>query len=204
MYQKPYWLMTQGNNLKNKGNAKSLYSRTQIQESMLKLIKHKKFEEITIKEIVDGANVSRKTFYRNFDSKIEILDVEISKISSEYIQALHEITDLTFHNIVFLIFTVADNNHEFIKSLVDNNLLYLLLDRIYEKVILVYDIRGKEILRIYGKNAISNSLRFIFGGFERYIKEWLKEDNRKSPLQVQKDFEAVIEIWMSVLMGKLK
>lgn len=51
-----------------------------IVNSLLRLIKSKQFDEITISEIVSGAHVSRMAYYRNFSSKIEIVKYYFNEI----------------------------------------------------------------------------------------------------------------------------
>ena len=54
---------------KNKGNVVSQQSKCWIEEALLELLKTEKYEEITVKEIAANAGLSRRSFYRNFDSK---------------------------------------------------------------------------------------------------------------------------------------
>ena len=54
-------------------NITALRSKTWITESLLKLMEEKDFSKITITEIIKNADLTRQTFYRNFDSKEDIL-----------------------------------------------------------------------------------------------------------------------------------
>lgn len=181
--------------LKNKGNAKSLYSKKLIQNSLGLLLNEQDFKDISILDITRHANVSRNTFYRNFDSKTAILELTVLEIVSEYVTLLESTSDLTFDNIVLLVFTTVDRNSELVRTLVENNLLNLLIDKLHEDLVSIYKTRKKLIFDKYGTSAINNLLRFSFGGFEKYISEWVKEPDRKSPIQVQKDFREMIEIF---------
>lgn len=48
--------------MKNKGNAKAMYSKNQILEALLKQMEVKEFDDITIKELAESAMVSRTIF----------------------------------------------------------------------------------------------------------------------------------------------
>lgn len=181
--------------MKNKGNAKSDYSKNQILISLIDRMSAKEFEKISIKEIVDRAEVSRKTFYRNFDSKVEVLLLEIETIVNSYISMLNKAHDLRFENIALLVFSTAEEHAQFIELLVRNNLLYLLTDRLYEELNSIYKSKKIEIFHQFGEAAIANTLLFSFGGFENYIKQWITETPRKTPLQVQHDFKEIIRIF---------
>ena len=50
-----------------------------IVESLLYLMKKEKFENITVTDISKKAGVNRITFYRNFNSKEEVLMVHFKK-----------------------------------------------------------------------------------------------------------------------------
>lgn len=45
-----------------------------IMEALLMLLQERKFSDITIKEIIKKAGVNRSTYYRNFNSKEEIIE----------------------------------------------------------------------------------------------------------------------------------
>jgi AcrR family transcriptional regulator len=51
-----------------------------MENALLQLLETENFQEITIQEITDRARVSRRTFYRNYSSKEEILEGSFNKI----------------------------------------------------------------------------------------------------------------------------
>ena len=54
-------------------------TRILIQEAFLSLASEKSFETITVKDIVERANVNRSTFYAHFDDKYTLLDQLLSE-----------------------------------------------------------------------------------------------------------------------------
>ena len=64
----------------------------QLIASLIKLLAEKSFEELSVSEICDTAQVHRATFYKHFDDKYEFLnfcfDNELSKINFEVPTAL--------------------------------------------------------------------------------------------------------------------
>ena len=50
-----------------------------IADSLLRLLRTKPLEAITIREITELANVSRVTYYRNFTSKEEVIEFKLDK-----------------------------------------------------------------------------------------------------------------------------
>ena len=64
----------------------------QLAASLIKLLSEKSFEELSVSEICDTANVHRATFYKHFNDKYEFLnfcfDKELAKISFDTTEAL--------------------------------------------------------------------------------------------------------------------
>ncbi|HFI0795369.1 TPA: TetR/AcrR family transcriptional regulator [Streptococcus suis] len=80
-----------------------------IQEALLQLIQQKEYEKITITDIAKRAGVTRISFYRNFESKDDILKQALERAFSVYQDTYG--TELTFPSI----FTFFQQN----KSLID-------------------------------------------------------------------------------------
>ncbi|HFI0026239.1 TPA: TetR/AcrR family transcriptional regulator [Streptococcus suis] len=80
-----------------------------IQEALLQLIQQKEYDKITITDIAKRAGVTRISFYRNFESKDDILKQALERTFSVYQDTYG--TELTFPSI----FTFFQQN----KSLID-------------------------------------------------------------------------------------
>ena len=63
-------------------------TRESIQTALILLLQEKKWEDITITNIVERAGVSRMAYYRNYESKEDIL----KDISDDFMAKLTEIT----------------------------------------------------------------------------------------------------------------
>ena len=89
-------------------------SKDKILNSLVKLMKHKVYEIITIKEIADNAGVNRSTFYRNFKIKEDIIKYGLEKIMDEFILEFKLIQDKTHQNYIYTISFMA---HFFVRHL---------------------------------------------------------------------------------------
>ncbi len=56
------------------GDPRAQRSITALREALLELLQTRRFDQIEIKEITDGAGVSYRTFFRRFASKEELLE----------------------------------------------------------------------------------------------------------------------------------
>ena len=64
---------------------KNLYCKNQIADSFVELLKDRKIQTVSITEIVEKAQVSRITFYRNFKDKEDILRYYIVRETDKWL-----------------------------------------------------------------------------------------------------------------------
>lgn len=64
-------------------NPQIVYSMTVLSKTLFELMKEKPFEEITVTQLCSEAQVARKTFYRNCQSKTDLIDYMIEKLADE-------------------------------------------------------------------------------------------------------------------------
>lgn len=111
-------------------------TKRSIIEAFLALLKEKDFKKISISSIVEKAGVARVSFYRNFNSKEDILYAhlhELINIESNYngeFLARDKLREILIRQ-----FTICYENREFLKILERNSLLYLLYEIIQEKTV---------------------------------------------------------------------
>lgn len=65
-------------------NKTAVQSQCMIADALYRLMQKKEFHRITITEICEEADVGRKTFYRNFDWKEDVVDFQLSLLCAEY------------------------------------------------------------------------------------------------------------------------
>lgn len=66
----------------------TLYQRTDraIQDAMIRLLREKSFEKLTVQDILDETPVTRATFYAHYHDKYEVVE----RMQERYVQILHE------------------------------------------------------------------------------------------------------------------
>lgn len=74
--------------MKQTANPAALVTRRLLAESLLRLMESNSYKDITILQITQEAQVARRTFYRNFDSKEELLRYAIALLSEEFLASL--------------------------------------------------------------------------------------------------------------------
>jgi len=107
-------------------------SRKWIIESFFDLLHIKNLSKISVTEIVENAELDRRTFYRHFKSKEDIISFYIHEASKQYENIMK--TEAVFDNrsIAGAFFNICDNHKDILKLLYKQNLLHLLLNDLNE------------------------------------------------------------------------
>ena len=65
-------------------NKTAVQSQHMIADALFSLMKRKPFQQITVTEICDEAAIGRKTFYRNFDMKEDVVEFKLDILCAQY------------------------------------------------------------------------------------------------------------------------
>lgn len=165
---------------KNKGNPKSDQSKQWMENTLLKLMKTEDYKEITIQEITDYAGLSRRTFYRNYSSKDEILEGYFCKVWAEYRSLILQQEDLSLPGIARVFFTQMQKHRDFLSTVNRHQLLPLFLTRVDELLPLAfYEAKGRNTP--FSEESLRYALAFSSGGFMRILILWLNDGAKKPP-----------------------
>ena len=88
-------------------NMKSVRTQQQIEQSLFSLLQKKPYTEISIAEITRKADVSRTSFYRNYENKDSVLAQFLANQYQKFIDDIneHKLKSLTEQLTVYLIFS---------------------------------------------------------------------------------------------------
>ena len=168
-------------------NPSAVRSKKEITEALLKLMKKYPYNEISVKQIVLETDLVRKTFYRNFSSKDDVLHSYINIKAEEYVEALMDRTDpLT------VIFEYCDRNREFLKLLDKNDLMYMLLIRLNEllpEISRTTDRERNPFSKLIGDLDPDYIIAFNVGAIWNIITLWVKRGMKDSPEKIRDTIE---------------
>ena len=102
-------------------NPSAIRSQKEITKTLISLMKKHPYNEITVKHILLESKLARKTFYRNFDSKDDVLYSLIKKTFREYFM----IVNTAEGDVLTTIFSYVEKNQELLLLLDKNNMLYI-------------------------------------------------------------------------------
>lgn len=172
-------------------NPSALRSKEKITKAFLKLIKQYSYSEIITKQIILEADVSRKTFYRNFKSKEDILlsliNITIDAYLSELLGYAQLTTDVFFETILKYCY----DNRDFFIFLSKNNLLHLVQYALNEKITYVhYSTHIKESAIFENVQNDDYIIRFNVGGILNVVDLWIINGMKDDQELIKKNLEA--------------
>ncbi len=149
--------------------ARNAYVIEHITDALLKLLKDKPVGDISISELCDLAGIGRASFYRNFESKEDILRSYINKIFKEWTDESYQKENLPLNELLGLMFAHFEKHRDFYTLLNERNLVFLLKDAIIE---LCGPKPEHSRLEAYAKAYIAYTL---YGWIEVWFQRGMKE-----------------------------
>lgn len=163
-------------------NPSVIRSKQMITQALIDLMHEKDYTAITVTEIVDTAQIARKTFYRNFSSKDGVLAEYIEHLFKQYQNQLSQSVSFSIEEAVLTYFIFWHNHLELIQLLIKNNLAYLILEA-YEKYLPIIDAVYQHS-ELADSDHYDYSIAFSAGGFWWLLCTWVKKGAVESPKEM--------------------
>lgn len=156
----------------------AIRSKESIVKSLFALLKKDNYHEITISEIAAGAQIDRRTFYRHFKTKEDVIAYYMKATAHEYEVLLME--HQTFDNLAIAesFFGACSKNSEELLLLINQNLSHLLLAEM-EKVFMRYQAKFASAEELNHPNR-EYMLAYHIGGFWNLMVKWLLGGKKQS------------------------
>ena len=169
-------------------NPSAIRSRNEITKALLKLMQKHPYNEITVSQIVMETDLVRKTFYRNFNSKDDVLDSIINSAIIEYTDALIESDE----DPLTVIFAFCEKNKKLLKLLHKNNMLYLLLLKLNETLPKISGTTDKEknpFAKLMTGLEPDYLIAFNIGAVWNVIFKWVDRGMTDSPEKIRTNID---------------
>ena len=163
--------------MKQSTNPSAIRSRKMLIDALLILMHEKSYHEINIKDIAEKADLNRRTFYRNFTSKDDILFCYGKQLVEQLGKSIQREGVFSFRSICESYFEFWLKNLDFLKLLKKNNLLYFLFEQFdqYHNQLHLFIPNAEH------KEATQFSVAFALGGFWSTLVQWLNTGTKQSP-----------------------
>ena len=150
--------------------ARNTYVIEHITATLLELLKKKPLSEISISEIVNGAGVGRTSFYRNYETKEDILKKYIEKLIGEWEQGYKASGKDSNAELYGSLFQRLKEHSDFYLLLKERNLMHLFLE--------VYLTKWGP--KAEYPNEWAYTTAFIAYGTYGWIEEWINREMQES------------------------
>lgn len=156
------------------------YVKNQIIITTIKLFMLKDWETISISETITNAQVSRNSFYRNFNSKEDILKTYFKNNFESCLKDVFESPDLSFSDKLRLLFAHFEEYKELYNRLYTQNLLHIFKDILVDSMELTVNVSAIEA---YTKSYV---IYMIYGWIEVWLQRGMKESSDEIALLFSK------------------
>ena len=149
---------------------KNSYVKKQITNALLILLKEKELKDISISEITATAQVSRASFYRNYDDKATVIKEYIHLTLNDWNKNHPKTSQYTEDDILGDIFAYITEYKDFYLLLRDRGIFYFLKD-------IIMDALGPKV---DCTNFGAYTSAFIANGIYGWIEEWFLRGMQES------------------------
>jgi len=166
-------------------NPSAIRSRKQITDALLKLMEKYPYEDISVKQIVLETDLVRKTFYRNYSSKDDVLRSHIRSILLDYF----EIVNNARGDVLTTIFEFAVKNKKLLMLLDKNDMLYVVLQGMNEFIMSVKTKQNQELnpfSKLFEGLDSDYLISLNTGGIWNVISLWVRRGMTDDPDDVKR------------------
>lgn len=154
-------------------------SRKRIIESLIDLMQIKKIDDISISEISENAEISRRTFYRNFTSKEDVLDGYFEVIFADIREKIDGLGDgIDCISSLRIIFRLCYEHKDFFFALSKSNMLGFMLQKWNTALPILHSLfidRIKKFPQTKDAKTLEYLLAFNVGGTFNMVLKWIDE-----------------------------
>ncbi len=164
---------------KNGNDRRSAMSRTMMRKALVRLLRDRPMDSVSVTMICREADVNRSTFYRNYDSPAELLDDICARVSENIYRAAASAPPgrVRLRRMIANVFAYLERERETVLVLMNGNSGVDMLD-MFTKITL-------EFLPPDKRDGIGvYVVRFVCAGTLETIGEWLRDPERGSPEDV--------------------
>lgn len=152
-------------------NKTAIRSQHMIVDALFSLMKRKPFQQITVTEICEEAAIGRKTFYRNFELREDVIDFQLDLMCNDYRQ---ELTLLPLEQRLYYHFAFVQKNADYFIALYQNGLTQLASEK--------FSVLLPDAMPVWSENPVEQEYRskYIIAGIEAIQRVWISRGCKES------------------------
>ena len=149
------------------------FSKQCLAQALFDLLENKRFDEISIQDIVDKAGFSRMAYYRNFNNPTEIIDFYVASFFDKFISESHLSYKIMGAKVFFITLFEFLNTSD-TKKIVSCLFKSKMLSHFFNEMV-----RRSEGGFVANQNEYFYS--FVAGGIIGAYLRWIKNNYKESP-----------------------
>lgn len=161
-----------------KNNSRYKLSSEKIETTFLSLILNHKYEDITITQICETANINRSTFYSHYDD-INDLTIKIEAKFAKSMASIFNYGERQTHEAMVEMFTFIKENKYFYKAFL--NIPYITLAETSIKSTILTNVKEKRAISINNDIELFYRANFFGAGIKEICRLWIERDCKESP-----------------------
>lgn len=172
-------------------------SRQMLASALLKLMDRKPYQAISVAELAEEADLSRRTFYRHFNTIQQVLDYQLDHTADDFvIYFLENSRECDVSSVITHFFSYWGKHRHFLEILQKNGILFVLLETIMPKIHIrlhTQDTRLQQMTESEKMHLLSSHtelehleyiLCFVTGGAFNLLVKWLEQETTLSPSEM--------------------
>ncbi|WP_027703170.1 TetR/AcrR family transcriptional regulator [Metaclostridioides mangenotii] len=167
-------------------NPLAIQSQHMIADAFINLLQGNDYNDITITQICNEAMLSRRTFYRNFKVKEDIIEFLVDKMTKDIYKGI-DYGNVSMEKLLYTYFSYWKNNRDFIQIIYTNNLFFYLSKKFidYAKLYIKCDTDMKSKYK-YFVNVDKYVVRYIDSTLSCILELWVENDFKESVESISK------------------
>ena len=177
--------------MNEKTNITGNKSRQWIVESLLSLMREKPYGEISVTEITGRAQLDRRTFYRHFNSKDEVLTLYMDIMFDEYQRDIAREEQLSLYVVFRTFFRFIKRHAAAVRLLQESNLSLHLLEKFNAVIIGLHNANKHRYEKREDLPNYEYALYFNSGGAWNITMKWVADGARETPEEMARLVEGL-------------
>lgn len=155
-------------------------SADKIESAFFELMRERRYSEISVIDICEAAGVARKTFYRNFESKAQVIERKADREFSAFMEQFNLETVDTRVMYLYVYERIRDDK-PFAAAMRDENVIEILTEKIVEYFETIFETLHYNA-PMFEPRLGGYYVRFFAVGLESLLKSWIDDDCKTPPM----------------------
>lgn len=178
--------------MNNMNHRITLQSRMMFSNALRRLIEVEDYSHITVKQLCLEADLSRRTFYRLYKTKGDVLSEYMLTLTEQFRNVVTETNLKHYSEVAEAYFDFWKQHADFLYLLNRNELLDMLNSSAGNAALSVFQIVKPDIET--NDTVLAFALSYSIGGLNGMLKRWIEENMTLSPEQLTDILEQALHI----------